>query len=128
MVAGVWGWNDFACVRVYSTINWNFLLTNSLLLKLTAHKRDSRETRIIEGNAKCHHIKQFIYKGTLQVFICLRPRTPYPPPPPTSYTLYTCVQHTYSHREGEGGIVEPERRLEGQQFTKLGRKYQHDWL
>jgi hypothetical protein len=29
-----------------------------------------------------------------------------------------------------GGVwrVEPERRLEGQQFTKLGRKYQHDWL
>ncbi len=27
-----------------------------------------------------------------------------------------------------GGRVEPERRLEGQQFTKLGRKYQHDWL
>jgi hypothetical protein len=26
----------------------------------------------------------------------------------------------------EGGRVEPERRLEGQQFTKLGRKYQHD--
>jgi hypothetical protein len=25
-----------------------------------------------------------------------------------------------------GGRVEPERRLAGQQFTKLGRKYQHD--
>jgi hypothetical protein len=23
---------------------------------------------------------------------------------------------------------EPERRLEGQQFTKLGRKYQHDCM
>ncbi len=31
------------------------------------------------------------------------------------------------HREG-GGRVEPERRLEGQQFTKLSRKYQHGWL
>jgi hypothetical protein len=30
-------------------------------------------------------------------------------------------------RGGEGGTVEPKRRLEGQQqFTKLGRKYQHD--
>jgi hypothetical protein len=28
--------------------------------------------------------------------------------------------------DGGGGRVEPERRLEGQQFTKLGRKYQHD--
>ncbi len=25
-----------------------------------------------------------------------------------------------------GGRVEPERRLDGQQFTKLGPKYQHD--
>jgi hypothetical protein len=25
-----------------------------------------------------------------------------------------------------GGTVEPERSLEGQQFTKLGRKFQHD--
>jgi hypothetical protein len=28
--------------------------------------------------------------------------------------------------EGEGERDEPERRVEGQQFTKLGRKYQHD--
>ncbi len=27
-----------------------------------------------------------------------------------------------------GGRVEPERILEGHQFTKLGRKYQHDLL
>jgi hypothetical protein len=38
--------------------------------------------------------------------------------------VYTCIQYTYSHREGgRGGTVEPERRLEGQQFTKLGWKY-----
>jgi hypothetical protein len=43
--------------------------------------------------------------------------------PPSPYTLYKCIQYTYSHRRG--GRVEPERRLEGQQFTKLGRKYQH---
>ncbi len=70
--------------------------------------------------------KKFNYKGTLrQVFICLRPRTRYPPPP---YKLYTCIQvyGTYPHREGGG--IEPERRLEGQQFTKLGQKYLHDWL
>jgi hypothetical protein len=29
---------------------------------------------------------------------------------------------------GGRGRVEPERRLEGQQFTKLGQKYQHDRL
>jgi hypothetical protein len=29
---------------------------------------------------------------------------------------------------GGGGRVEPERRKEGQQFTKLGQKYKHDRL
>jgi hypothetical protein len=50
------------------------------------------------------------------VFICLRPPL---------HTVY--IHYTYSHREGvEGwGRVEPKRRLEGQQFTKLGKKYQH---
>ncbi len=28
---------------------------------------------------------------------------------------------------GEGGSVEPEKRGERQQFTKLVRNYQHDW-
>jgi hypothetical protein len=43
------------------------------------------------------------------------------------YTLYTCIKYTYLHRkEGMRGRVEPVRRLEGQQFTKLDRKYQHD--
>jgi hypothetical protein len=38
--------------------------------------------------------------------------------------VYSILFHT-----GKGGGVgksEPERRLEGQQFTKLGRKGQHD--
>jgi hypothetical protein len=51
-----------------------------------------------------------------------------PIPPPPSYTLYLIwIQYTYSHREGgSGGRIEPERRGKGQQFTKLGRKYQND--
>ncbi len=28
-------------------------------------------------------------------------QNPQLPPPP--YTLYTCIQYTYSHREGRGG-------------------------
>jgi hypothetical protein len=44
--------------------------------------------------------KKLTCKGTLRpVFICLRPRTPYPPPP---NTLDTCIQYTYSHKEGGG--------------------------
>jgi hypothetical protein len=83
-----------------------------------------RKIRLIEGNAKCRHLKKFMCKGTLrQVFICLRPRTP------SSAYLHTVyvygIQYIYSHREGEeGGRVESEGRLEGQYFTKLvGRKY-----
>ncbi len=61
------------------------------------------------------------------MFICLRPRTPYPPP---LYTLYTCTVYSILIHRGKGGRgrVEPERRLERLQFTKLGRKFQHDWL
>jgi hypothetical protein len=120
------------------------------------------------------------------VFICLRLRTPYPPPLTQCIYVYTeaeskenhCVWdpmpeltitspyvhsrvdsntftmgnpmpeltltlcrvdfiprsgtldlplYTHSHREvGEGGRDEPDRRLEGQQLTKLSRKNQHD--
>ncbi len=38
--------------------------------------RYRRKIRLIEGNAKCRHLKKFTCKGTLrQVFISLRPRT-----------------------------------------------------
>jgi hypothetical protein len=51
---------------------------------------------------------------------------PHAPPP---YTLYTCIKvYLFTKGKGEVGRVEPERRLDGQQFTKLGRKYKHDWL
>jgi hypothetical protein len=33
--------------------------------------------------------------------------------PPLPYTLYTCIQYTYTHRKGGAwGRVEPERRGE----------------
>jgi hypothetical protein len=68
--------------------------------------------------------KKLTCTGTLRhQFICLMPRTPYPLSPLN--TVYVCT-YTYSHREW--GRVEPERWGEGQQFTKLGRKYQHDQL
>ncbi len=83
-----------------------------------------RKIRLIDGNAKCCHLKKLTSKGTWrQAFICLRPRTSYPP-----HTLNTCIQYTYSLREGGVGESEPERRLEGQQFTMMGRKCQHYWL
>jgi hypothetical protein len=58
--------------------------------------------------------KKLTCKGTLRpVLICLKTGTP--------THVYTLHIHT-----GMGGGGEPERKLEGQQFTKLGRKYQHD--
>jgi hypothetical protein len=52
-----------------------------------------------------------------------RSEAPYPPPPPLTHgTRVYCILI----QTGKGGRDKPERRLEGQQFTKLGRKYQHD--
>ncbi len=47
-------------------------------------------------------------------------QNPIRPPLHTVY-VYTVLIHTGR----KGGRVQPERRLEGQQFTELGRKYQH---
>ncbi len=48
------------------------------------------------------------------------------PIPLRPYTMYTGIQ-VYLFTLGRGGgRVEPERRLEGQQFTYLGRKCQHN--
>jgi hypothetical protein len=51
-------------------------------------------------------------------------QNPIPTPP---YTLYCiCVYSILIHTGKGGGVVDSKRRLEGQEFTKLGRKYQHD--
>jgi hypothetical protein len=96
-------------------------------IELKDNTQNHGQINYIDTKAKCRHLQEITCKGTLrQVLICLRPRTQYPPP----YTLYTFIQYTYSHREGYRGgevlRVEPERNVEGQQFKKLGRKYQHD--
>ncbi len=79
----------------------------------------------IDGNAKCRHLKLFTCEGDIAAGVYLsEAQNPIHPPPPC--TMYTCVQYIYSHMEGGGGGG--ERRLEGQQVTKLGQKYKHDWL
>jgi hypothetical protein len=66
--------------------------------------------------------KKITCKETLRpVFTCLtlKPRT-----------LLHCIRvytvYLFTQGRWGRGRVEPESRLEGQQFTKLGRKYQHD--
>jgi hypothetical protein len=81
----------------------------------------------IDTIAKCRHIKKFTCKGTLRqvVYPSEAPSPHNSTPPPPSLCKYTLL----CHREGgTKGRVEPERRLEGQQFTKLGWKFKHDWL
>ncbi len=48
------------------------------------------------------------------------------PIPPPLHSVYANTVLLFTQGGGEEGRVEPERRLEGQQVTKLGRKYQHD--
>ncbi len=52
-----------------------------------------------------------------------------PIPPSLPHCLvYVCTVYLFTQGRGGGVEIEPERRLERQKFTKLGRKYQHDWL
>jgi hypothetical protein len=96
----------------------------SLEVNMRVHL-NRRKIRLIEGKAKCRHLKKGTRNGTLrQVSICLRPRTPYLSP---LYTLYVYVyEYSILIHTGKKGRVEPERRGKRQQFTTLGRKYQHD--
>ncbi len=73
-------------------------------------------------NAKCQQQQKiFTCKGTLRQVFILSVWGSEPPPP---HTVYKFTVYLFTH---EGGRVEPERGLEGQEFSKLGRKYQHDW-
>jgi hypothetical protein len=79
-----------------------------------------REKRLIEGNTNGRHLKKLTCKGALrQVF---EPSIPSP-----LHTVYMYTVNLFTQGRG-GGRVEPERRLEGQQFTKVGQKYQHDLM
>jgi hypothetical protein len=70
--------------------------------------------KLIDSNARCSYLKKFTCKGTLrQVFICLRPRTLYPPP--LTHCIRVYIMYTKSHREGGmggGGRVESVRGLD----------------
>ncbi len=91
-----------------------------------------RKIRLLEGNAKCRYLKKLTCKGASRQVFTVFVLGPEPQTPPPPYILYTCIQYTVLIHTGKGeggeGRVEPERRLEGRQLTKLGRKYQHDWL
>ncbi len=106
---------------------WGWLWTGIFFLCLHHQMSEAcaRSFSIWKGKAKCLHLTNWPVKGTLwRVFICLRPRTLYPPS-----HLHTVCVYEYIQGHREGGRVKPElrRRGEGQQFTKLGQKYQRGW-
>ncbi len=68
----------------------------------------------------CRHLKKRPVKGLCGRCLSVWGPEPHTPPP---YTQYVRVVNILIHK-GKGGKVEGER----QQFTKLGRKYQHEWL
>ncbi len=86
--------------------------------------------KYIDTKAKCCHLKNWPVNGLCGR--CLSVCGPLPSydriPSFPPYTLYTCTVYSILIHRGKGGGVEPERRLERQLLTKLGRKYQHDWL
>ncbi len=87
----------------------NFLLLSKANLTVFSLKR--RKIRLIESNAKFRHLTSLTCKGTLrQVFICLRPRTPYPPPLTHCIHVYSILIHT--GRGGGGELKKPVRREE----------------
>ncbi len=107
-------WVGWILVSFVELCNWF-----GTLLGPTARKKIS----LTEGNGKCRHLKNNLWSD-FAAGVCNRPRAPYPPLRLTHCVrVYSILIHT-----GKGGRVEPERMGEGQQFTKLGRKYQHDWL
>jgi hypothetical protein len=77
----------------------------------------------MEGKAKFRHLSKLTCKGTLRQCLSvlgLERHTPLA----HCIRVYSVLIHT-----GKWGVrVEPERRLEAQQFTKPGQKYQHDGL
>ncbi len=76
-----------------------------------------------DTKAKCHHLKNWPVWGCLAILYLVRYRVLNSCRiwSPTGLCPHTvCIYCTLTQGRGEGGgRVEPEKRLEGQQFTKL---------
>ncbi len=69
-----------------------------------------RKTRLIESNAKCRYLNNWLGKGLCcRCFTFLRPPSLlWPHIPPTHCMRVHCTQCTYSHGEGGGGANQRE--------------------
>jgi hypothetical protein len=115
---------SFAIIPLFQKCYFSLWFPHAVQRALFHSSLSPQKNKTHRRQGKTSSSKKLTCKETLrQVFICLKSRTPYPSP----YTLYTCIQYSYSHREG-GRRVEPERKGKGQQLTTLGWKYPHDWM
>ncbi len=77
-----------------------------------------RKTRLIESNTKCRYLTNLPVQGLCGRLFYLS-EAPSPPdhitPDLPPYTLYSCIQYTYSHREGGRGRA---NQKEGYRGTK----------
>ncbi len=94
--------------------------SHAVFLSLLLVQKDKSYTRQCKMSSKNCPVKG-LYSRCLSVW----------GPEPHTLPLTHCIR-VYSIcvwvGGGGGGELNHWRRLEGQQFTKLGRKYQHDWL
>ncbi len=104
-----------------------FVLSRSILFYKTAacnlglplaDSAPRRKIRLIEGNAICRHLKKLTCKGALrQMFISLRPKTPYPP----LHTVYVYTVYFFTQGRGRG-----LNQREGERGNMQGRS--HSWV
>jgi hypothetical protein len=85
-----------------------------------------KKIRLIENNSTCRHLKKLTCKRDFAAGVYLS-KAQYPIPP-SLHTVQVYAVHLVIQGRGGGGEGEskPERRLEGQQVTKLGQKDQYD--
>jgi hypothetical protein len=70
----------------------------------------------IDTKANVVILKKFTCKGLCGSVYLSEAQNPIPPPP--LYTVYVYTVYLFTQGRGGGGRVEPERRLEEQQFTQ----------
>ncbi len=108
-----------------TSLGCTILRKTSMFVPIDVAQR--RKIRLIENNAKCRYLKSWPVKGFCdRCFICLRPVPSFDPILPP-YTLHTCIQYIYSHREGERRRAN-QREAREAMLHEAGRKYQQDWL
>jgi hypothetical protein len=117
----------FCLLSLYSMLTENtvrFIFVSECLRDQKEYQ-DRRKIRLIKDNAKCRHLQKFTCKRDFAAGVYLS-EGPEPHLRPLKHCIcvYGILIHTW--KGGRLGRVEPERRFEGQRFTKLGRKYQLD--